>query len=201
MSRLCGPLLALSLVLLGPACAWAQARDPLDLLYELYHSSATSATHKRVLEFLIQSIREADARRAAAAAAGQVRARVAGAAGGRTPLADNTGAAVLEAFHLREAYAAPNPCKGCGSQGFVVQAGLADSVELECRSVLGQVVYRGNFPSPRLKDIGNGRGVQYTCEQHWPVSGIGRGVYACLVTARKAGQPEIRKIIRSAILK
>ena len=66
---------------------------------------------------------------------------------------------------------------------------------------MGRVVYQNAFPSPTLKDIGNGRGPQYTYEQHWPLSGIGTGVYACTMTARKAGKPEIRKVIRTAIIR
>ncbi len=201
MIKLGGPLLSLGLVLLGPSCAWAQSQDPLDRLYELYNSTSITATHKFVLGFMIQKIREADAMQAAVEASRQVRAQAAGSAAGRARPGGDTGAAVLEDFYLREAYAVPNPCKGCGSQGFVVQAGLADSVELACRNIMGKVVYQGNFPGPRLKDIGNGRGMQYTYEQHWPLSGVGMGVYACLVTARKSGQPEIRKIIRSAVIK
>ncbi len=193
-----GPLLSLGFILLGPSCAWAQAPDPVDRLIELYHATSTSATHKRVLEFLIQKIREADAMPTGTDAAKHAPAPRPG-LGARS--GDNADAPNLEAFYLREAYAVPNPCKGCGSQGFVVQVGPADSVGLECRNVMGKMVYQGNFASPRLKDIGNGRGIQYTYEQVWPLSGIGMGVYACLVTARKSGQPEIRKIVRSAVIK
>ena len=107
----------------------------------------------------------------------------------------------LTEFYLRGAYAVPNPCKGCGSQGFVVQVGLADSVNLECRNIMGRVVYQNAFGAPVVKDTGNGSGPQYTYELDWPLRAVGRGVYPCVVTARKAGKPEIRKLIRSAVIK
>ena len=107
----------------------------------------------------------------------------------------------LTEFYLRGAYAVPNPCKGCGSQGFVVQVGLADSVNLECRNIMGREVYQNAFGAPVVKDTGNGSGPQYTYELDWPLRAVGRGVYPCVVTARKAGKPEIRKLIRSAVIK
>ena len=113
----------------------------------------------------------------------------------------SSGTAALAEFFLRAAYAVPNPCKSCGSQGFVVQVGLADSAVLECRNMMGRVVYNTGFGAPRIKDIGNGQGSQYTYEHQWPLSGVGTGVYACVMTARKAGKPDIKKIIRTAIIK
>ena len=109
--------------------------------------------------------------------------------------------ASLTEFYFRATYAVPNPCKSCGAQGFVVQVGLADSANLECRNMLGRVIYNNAFGAPRMRDVGNGQGAQYTYEQQWPVSGAGTGVYACTVTARKAGNADIRKIIRTAIIR
>lgn len=67
--------------------------------------------------------------------------------------------------------------------------------------MLGQVVYQNPFGGPAIKDIGNGKGAQYTYEQHWPLSGVGTGVYACVVTARKSGKAEIKKVVRTAIIR
>ena len=50
-------------------------------------------------------------------------------------------------------------------------------------------------------DDGNGRGNQNTYDHVWDVSGIGSGVYTFVITAKKAGQKDIRKTGRVGVIK
>lgn len=104
-------------------------------------------------------------------------------------------------FAFRDTYAFPNPAKK-EDVTIRAQVGLADSVDVQIYDVSGRLVHSGSFPtSPKVVDDGNGKGEQYSYDYRWSTSGVGSGVYTFLITARKAGQKEIRKIGRAGVLR
>lgn len=104
-------------------------------------------------------------------------------------------------FRFRDLYAFPNPSRRGERVIFRLQVGLADSVELNVYDISGRLVHRASFGRPELLDDGNGKGAQYTYDYPWDVGAFGSGVYIYAVTARKAGQADIRKVGKSAVLK
>lgn len=100
-------------------------------------------------------------------------------------------AADAAAFSWKELYAFPNPVHG-GAVTFRAQPGAADGLEVRVYDASGRHVHS----SSDFRDRG-----ALTYEHVWDVSGVGSGVYAYVVTARKAGRSEIRKSGKVGIVK
>lgn len=111
-------------------------------------------------------------------------------------------AAADAALGFKAAYAFPNPLRGQGSVTFRVQPGLADSVEVRVYDLSGKKVHSSSdFRNIGAFDDGNGLGAQFTYEHGWDTSGIGSGVYTYVVVARKAGEQDISKTGKVALIK
>ncbi len=110
-------------------------------------------------------------------------------------------AAAIEDFGLRAVYAFPNPIRGGATATFRIQPGRADSVEVRVYDVSGRKVYSSSDFRFSVLDDGNGKGVQNTYDHIWDVSGVGSGVYTFVITARKAGQADIRKTGKVGVIK
>ena len=102
-------------------------------------------------------------------------------------------AAAIDEFGLRDGYAFPNPSRNGSAVAFRIQPGRADSVEVRVYDVAGRKVHSSSDFRFSVLDDGNGRGNQNTYDHVWDVSGIGSGVYTFVITAKKAGQSDIRK--------
>ncbi|MCR4295579.1 MAG: hypothetical protein NUW21_08595, partial [Elusimicrobia bacterium] len=110
--------------------------------------------------------------------------------------------AAIDDFSMRDAYAFPNPSRNGAVVTFRMQPGLADSVEVRVYDVSGRRIHSSsNFRFIGAFNDGNGKGTQNTYDHAWDVSGIGSGVYAYVMTARKAGQPDIRKTGKVGVIK
>jgi hypothetical protein len=111
-------------------------------------------------------------------------------------------AAADAAFGFKAAYAFPNPVRGQGTVTIRAQPGLADSVTVRVYDVTGRKVHESSdFRSLGAFDDGNGQGQQFTYEHVWDVSGVGSGVYTYVVVARKAGEQDVRKTGKVAVVK
>jgi hypothetical protein len=111
-------------------------------------------------------------------------------------------AAADTSFGFKAAYVFPNPVRGQSAATIRVQPGLADSVEVRVYDLSGRKVHSSSdVRSLGAFDDGNGLGAQFTYEHVWDVSGIGSGVYTFSVVARKAGEPDIRKTGKVAVVK
>lgn len=104
-------------------------------------------------------------------------------------------------FLFRDSYAFPSPSRRGHPVTIRLQAGLADSVDVHVYDLSGVLVNRGSPGSPQILDDGNGKGLQYTYDYLWDVSSAGSGVYVYTITAKKAGQSDIRKMGKVGVLK
>lgn len=103
---------------------------------------------------------------------------------------------------FKSLYAFPSPIRGPGAVTFRVQPGLADTVAVRVYDVSGRKIHESaSFVDRGAFDDGNGLGPQFTYEHNWDVSGVGSGVYAFVVTAKKAGQSDVRKSGKVAVIK
>ncbi len=187
----------LAFVLLGAAPAFPQA--PSDSLYDLYFSSATPLYYRKAL---YRVLRDNPARKIpppdSSYAAGlfspppAVSSAAVAARASTTP-SNST------AFFLRAAYAFPNPSRHGAPVDFRLQAGLADSVDLQVTDAVGRRVFSAALGAPRTLDDGNGLGPQPTYDCIWNPGAS--GVYVYVFTARKAGRPSLRKSGRIAVVK
>ncbi|PIR15042.1 MAG: hypothetical protein COV48_16555, partial [Elusimicrobia bacterium CG11_big_fil_rev_8_21_14_0_20_64_6] len=110
-------------------------------------------------------------------------------------------AAAIDEFGLRDGYVFPNPSRGGASVTFRLQPGLADSVEVRVYDLSGRKVHSSSDFRLSVLDDGNGKGNQNTYDHAWDVSGVGSGVYTFVITAKKAGQSDIRKTGKVGIVK
>lgn len=111
-------------------------------------------------------------------------------------------AAVIDDFVLRDGYAFPSPSRNGSAVTFRIQPGQADSVEVRVYDVSGRKVHSSsNFRFLGAFDDGNAKGVQNTYDHAWDVSGVGSGVYTYVITAKKAGQSDIRKSGKAVVIK
>jgi hypothetical protein len=111
-------------------------------------------------------------------------------------------AAAVDDFNLRDQYAFPNPSRRGQAITFRVQPGLADSVEVRVYDVAGRKVHESSrFNFTAAFDDGNGKGPQHTYDHVWDVGGIGSGVYRYVITAKKAGQRDIRVSRKAGVIK
>lgn len=111
------------------------------------------------------------------------------------------GVAAVDDFGFRDVYAFPNPSRNGSAVTFRMQPGLADSVEVRVYDLSGRKVHSSsNFRFLGAIDDGNGKGAQNTYDHAWDVSGIGSGVYTFVITAKKAGQSDIRKSGKVAVI-
>ncbi|MDE2141047.1 MAG: hypothetical protein KGJ84_01375 [Elusimicrobia bacterium] len=105
-------------------------------------------------------------------------------------------------FVFHDAYAFPNPVRGTSAVTIRMQTGLADSVEVRAYDVSGRRVYSSsNFSLNPGLDDGNGKGIQYTYDNVWDISGVGSGVYQYVITAKKSGKSDIHKAGRVGVIK
>lgn len=113
------------------------------------------------------------------------------------------GVLALEAdLGFKALYAFPNPIRGQGAITIRVQPGLADSVSVRIYDVSGRKIHESsNFLDRGAFDDGNGLGPQFTYEHAWDISGVGSGVYAFAVTAKKAGRDDVHKTGKVAVIK
>jgi hypothetical protein len=112
------------------------------------------------------------------------------------------GVAALDDFGLRDGYAFPNPSRNGSAVIFRLQPGMADSIALRVYDSAGRTIHSSSdFRFRGALDDGNGKGVQNTFDHVWDVSGVGSGVYAFVMTAKKAGQTDIRKSGKAAVIK
>jgi spore germination protein YaaH len=116
-------------------------------------------------------------------------------------LAAAPAAATGAAFGLRAFYAFPNPSRRGQPVVIRLQAGVADAVDVRVYDLTGARVNEGSPGAPQILDDGNGLGPQYTYDYLWDASGVGSGIYVCVITARKAGQPDIRRTSKVGVLK
>lgn len=111
-------------------------------------------------------------------------------------------AAAVDEFNLRDQYAFPNPSRRGQAVTFRVQPGLADSVEIRVYDVAGRKVHESSrFNFTAAFDDGNGKGPQHTYDHVWDVGGVGSGVYRYVITARRAGRPDIRVSGKAGVIK
>ena len=111
-------------------------------------------------------------------------------------------AAAEVALGFKAAYAFPNPVRGQNTVTIRVQPGLADSVEVRVYDLAGRKIHASSsFNNLGASDDGNGLGAQFTYDHFWDVSGVGSGVYNYIVTAKKAGQTDIVKSGKVAVVK
>ncbi len=104
------------------------------------------------------------------------------------------GVAAIDDFGYRDGYAFPNPSRNGASVTFRMQPGSADSIEVRVYDVSGRKIHSSSdFRFLGAFDDGNGKGAQDTYDHVWDVSGVGSGVYNFVITAKKAGQSDIRK--------
>ncbi len=104
------------------------------------------------------------------------------------------GVAAVDDFGLRDGYAFPNPSRNGSAVTFRMQPGSADSIEVRVYDVAGRKVHSSSdFRFLGAVDDGNGKGAQNTYDHVWNVSGVGSGVYRFVITAKKSGQPDVRK--------
>jgi hypothetical protein len=112
------------------------------------------------------------------------------------------GVAALDDFGLRDGYAFPNPSRNGNSVTFRLQPGSVDSIEVRVYDVSGRKIHSSSdFRFRGAIDDGNGKGVQNTYDHVWDVSGVGSGVYTYVMTAKKAGQSDIRKTGKVGVIR
>ncbi len=104
-------------------------------------------------------------------------------------------AALIDEFHLREAYAFPNPVRGVSAVTIRIQPGLADSVEVRVYDLAGRKIHTSsNFRF----SITSG---ENTYDHAWNVAGVASGVYSYVIRARRAGQADIVKAGKIGVIK
>lgn len=112
------------------------------------------------------------------------------------------GIAAIDDFGLRDGYAFPNPSHSGSAVTFRMQPGSVDAIEVRVYDLAGRKVHSSaDFRFLGVFDDGNGKGAQNTFDHVWNVSGIGSGVYTYVMTAKKAGQSDIRKTGKVGVIK
>lgn len=112
------------------------------------------------------------------------------------------GVAAIDDFGLRDGYAFPNPSRSGSAVTFRLQPGSVDSIEVRVYDLSGRKIHSSSdFRFQGAIDDGNGKGVQNTYDHTWDVSGVGSGVYTYVMTAKKAGQSDIRKSGKVGVIK
>lgn len=104
-------------------------------------------------------------------------------------------AAATDEFYLREAYAFPNPVRGASAVTLRIQPGLADTIEVRVYDLAGRRIHSSS--DFRFSVTGG----ENTYDHSWNVSGVGSGVYAFIIRARKAGQADIVKAGKIGVIK
>ncbi|MBI2386860.1 MAG: Ig-like domain repeat protein [Elusimicrobia bacterium] len=112
------------------------------------------------------------------------------------------GVAAVDDFGLRDGYAFPNPSRNGSPVTFRMQPGSADSIEVRVYDVSGRKVHSSSdFRFRGAIDDGNGKGAQNTYDHVWDVSGVGSGVYTFVITAKKAGEADVRKTGKVGVIR
>jgi len=110
------------------------------------------------------------------------------------PSFNNDRSASDTAFRFREAYGYPNPARGTNPV-LRAQVGLADAVQFSIYDVSGALVHEAAAPAAVLTENG------YVYDYAWDVSSVASGVYLVSLCAKKAGETDIRKTFKVAVLK
>jgi|SRR5579859_5188315 len=187
------------LYILGPGPAFSQTVH--QSLYDLYLSSGTPPYYRRAL---YRVLRRDPTRNIAPP--DPVYAQIYGpppAAPTRQsqPAAAQT-SSQPSAFVFHAAYAFPNPSRGGTPVDFRLQVGQADSVDLLVSDMAGHRVVSASLSASSTLDDGNGRGPQLTYDYVWKPGASGAsGVYIFAFIAHKAGQPDIHKTGKVAVIK
>ena len=105
------------------------------------------------------------------------------------------------AFQFVDLYAFPNPAKGAQYPDIRVQVGLADSVDIHIYDISGRLIKTTTVNNPVQLDDGNGKGLQYTFDYLWNTGNVGSGVYIYVITAHKAGQSNISRTKKLAVIR
>jgi len=110
--------------------------------------------------------------------------------------------AAIDDFGFRDGYAFPNPSRNSSAVTFRMQPGSVDAIEVRVYDLSGRKIHSSSdFRFLGAFDDGNGKGVQNTYDHVWGVSGVGSGVYTFVMTAKKAGQSDIRKSGKVGVIK
>jgi len=100
------------------------------------------------------------------------------------------------------AYIFPNPAKRGANPTVHIEAGFADSIDINIYDIAGGLVKSHSFSGPpALMDDGSGRGPQYAYEWTWDASGAGSGVYLCAITAKRTGQKDFKTVKKIGVIK
>ncbi|MEK7388848.1 MAG: T9SS type A sorting domain-containing protein [Elusimicrobiota bacterium] len=105
------------------------------------------------------------------------------------------------AYGFVDAYAFPNPARGVKSVTIRTQVGNADELTVRIYDLSGKRVHSTQAGAAVTLDDGNGKGAQPTYDVTWDISGIGSGVYNYAITAKRAGEADIRKTGKIAVIK
>ncbi len=100
------------------------------------------------------------------------------------------------AFKLHQTFGYPNPARAGVNPVLRAEAGLADSAHFGIYDVSGNLVQEVNMQEP--PKVSNGK---YAYEYTWNVNGVSSGVYLVKFRAKKAGQKDIEKTFKVAVLK
>ena len=98
-------------------------------------------------------------------------------------------------FKLNDVYSYPNPSRG-KNPTFHIECGLADSAEIQVYDASGESIYQSRL----LEAPGVIEG-KYAYEHPWDISGVPSGVYIYSVTAKKAGERDLRIVKKLAVIK
>lgn len=102
------------------------------------------------------------------------------------------GASAAGSLALVDAYAFPNPVRGSEPVTIRIQPGPADSVTVRVYDLSGRNVHSSSDFT---------KGAQDTFDHVWNVSGVASGVYIYAIAAHKAGQPDVGKTGKLAVIK
>lgn len=105
------------------------------------------------------------------------------------------------AYGFVDAYAFPNPARGVRFVTIRAQVGNADEVVVRIYDVSGKRVHNAQAGAAVTLDDGNGKGPQPTYDIVWDISGIGSGVYTYAITAKRAGEADMRKTGKIGLIK
>lgn len=99
-------------------------------------------------------------------------------------------------FQLGQAYSFPNPAKGVNPT-LHLEVGLAEDLTVVLYDQTGRELWQTTLPGSQVVIVD---GV-YAYELPMDATGLASGIYLAKITAKKAGHPEITKIVKLAVVK
>ena len=191
----------LAIIALVNQPAWALPQESINAVYSLYASTALPRGYRPYLSRLLTNINAMNQRalqrtqNAHSSVASSSTSSPSPQPQTSTPLSAPT------AFQFIDLYAFPNPTRGGQAADIRVQVGLADSVDIHIYDISGRLIKTTSVSNPLQLDDGNGKGLQYTFDYLWNTSSVGSGVYIYAITAHKAGQSNISRIKKLAVIR